>query len=128
MTCLLWYGNSPQIISTGLRRWCFCQVKVTDNPSESNPDFPFGEKHPLEAGSSSPSEALSTEVKEESAEVPNEKNEVEPRSNGAEETTEVEPTDNHVEEKTGNTNQTEVKVDQDEDKVMTFCGRIRTLP
>ncbi|XP_038592387.1 DPY30 domain containing 2 isoform X2 [Micropterus salmoides] len=94
------------------------EVKVTDNPSESNPDFPFGEKHPLEAGSSSPSEALSTEVKEESAEVPNEKNEVEPRSNGAEETTEVEPTDNHVEEKTGNTNQTEVKVDQDEDKVV----------
>ncbi|XP_034717154.1 DPY30 domain containing 2 isoform X5 [Etheostoma cragini] len=62
-----------------------------------------------------PLEALNTEVKEEPTEVPVKKEEVEQRSNQAEEKTEVDPSDNHIEEKTASTNQTEEKeVDQDE--------------
>ncbi|XP_044034566.1 DPY30 domain containing 2 isoform X1 [Siniperca chuatsi] len=93
------------------------EVTVTDNPRESSPDSP--ERKPLEASRPFLSEALSTEVNEESTEMPVEKPEVEPRSDEAEEKTEVEPTDSNVEEKMANTNQTEVKeVDQFEDKVV----------
>ncbi|XP_044034573.1 DPY30 domain containing 2 isoform X2 [Siniperca chuatsi] len=93
------------------------KVTVTDNPRESSPDSP--ERKPLEASRPFLSEALSTEVNEESTEMPVEKPEVEPRSDEAEEKTEVEPTDSNVEEKMANTNQTEVKeVDQFEDKVV----------
>ncbi|XP_032357653.1 DPY30 domain containing 2 isoform X2 [Etheostoma spectabile] len=61
-----------------------------------------------------PLEVLNTEVKEEPTEGLVEEDEVEQRSNQAEEKTEVDPSDNHVEEKTASTNQTEEKeVDQD---------------
>lgn len=76
----------------------------------------------MEASSSSLSEALSSEVKEESAEMPVEKTEVEPRSDEAEEKTEVEPSDNHVEEKTASTNEIEVKEVDQEEKVMRHCS------
>ncbi|XP_078134792.1 DPY30 domain containing 2 isoform X2 [Sander vitreus] len=83
------------------------EPEVTDNVS--GPESP--EKKPVEA--------LNTEVKEESTDVPVEKDEVEQRSDQAEEKTEVDPSDNHVEEKTANLNQTEEKeVDQDEEKVV----------
>ncbi|XP_073345286.1 DPY30 domain containing 2 [Pagrus major] len=80
------------------------EVKVTDTVTD--PESP--ERNPLEASS------LSTEVKEESAEMPAEKTEVEPRSDEAEEKTEVEQSVDHVEERS--TNQVK-EVDQDEDKV-----------
>ncbi|XP_032357656.1 DPY30 domain containing 2 isoform X4 [Etheostoma spectabile] len=77
-------------------------IKVTDNIS--GPESL--EKTPLEV--------LNTEVKEEPTEGLVEEDEVEQRSNQAEEKTEVDPSDNHVEEKTASTNQTEEKeVDQD---------------
>lgn len=80
------------------------QVKVTDTVTD--PESP--ERNPLEASS------LSTEVKEESAEMPAENNEVEQRNDEAEEKTEVEQSDDHGEERS--TNQVK-EVDQDEDKV-----------
>ncbi|XP_051273431.1 DPY30 domain containing 2 isoform X2 [Dicentrarchus labrax] len=86
----------------------------TDNVTSPEPP----ERRPVEASSSSLSEALSTEVKEESAEMPVEKTEVEPRSDEAEEKTEVEPSDNHVEEKTASTNEIEVKEVDQEEKVV----------
>lgn len=90
-------------------------MKVTGNVT--NPESP--ERKPLEASSSSLSEALGTEVKQESTEMPVERNEGEPRSDQVDEKTEVEPSGNHVEEETASTNQREVKeVDRDEDKVM----------
>lgn len=86
-------------------------MKVTDTVTGS--ESPEGK--PLEAGSSS----LNTEVKEESAEMPVEQTEMEPKGDQAEEKTEVEPSDSQVDEKTTSTNQIEVnKVDQEEDKVM----------
>ncbi|XP_023263515.1 protein starmaker-like isoform X2 [Seriola lalandi dorsalis] len=91
------------------------EVKVTDNVT--SPGSP-GRK-PVEEASSPPSETLSTEVKEESAEVPVKKKEVEPQSDQAEEKTE-ELRDNQVEEKTkeeASISQAEEK-DQDEDKVV----------
>uniref|UniRef100_A0A3B4UDD4 DPY30 domain-containing protein 1 n=1 Tax=Seriola dumerili TaxID=41447 RepID=A0A3B4UDD4_SERDU len=91
------------------------KVKVTDNVT--SPGSP-GRK-PVEEASSPPSGTLSTEVKEESAEVPVKKKEVEPQSDQAEEKTE-EPRDNQVEEKTkeeASISQAEEK-DQDEDKVV----------
>lgn len=99
------------MISNGLRRWCLCQVKVTDSSQESP------ERKPLEVSRSSLSEALSND---ESTEMPVEKNKVEPGSDEEEEKTEMEPSDNHEEEKTASTNQIEVKEgDQDDDKVMS---------
>ncbi|XP_035524080.1 DPY30 domain containing 2 isoform X4 [Morone saxatilis] len=86
----------------------------TDNATSPEPP----ERKPVEASSSPLSEALSTEVKEESAEMPVEKTEVEPRSDEAGEKTEVEPSDNHVEEKTASTNEVEVKEVNQEDKVV----------
>ncbi len=71
-----------------------------------------------EASSSSVSEALSAEVKEESKEMPDVKSKEESRSDEAEEKTEVDPSDSDVEEKTAGTNQADVKDDGDEDKVM----------
>lgn len=80
------------------------QVKVTDTVTDPEPP----ERIPLMASS------LSTEVKEESAEMPAENNEVEQRNDEAEEKTEVEQSDDHGEERS--TNQVK-EVDQDEDKV-----------
>lgn len=80
------------------------QVKVTDTVTD--PESP--ESIPLEAS------RLSTEVKEESAEMPAENNEEEQRSDETEEKTEVEQSDDHGEQRS--TNQVK-EVDQDEDKV-----------
>ncbi len=103
------------MVSNDLRRWCVCQVKVTDNVT--SPESP--ERKPLEASSSSHSEALGSEVKDESTEMPVERNEGEPRSDQTDEKTEVKPSDNHGEEETASANQREVKeADQDGDKVM----------
>nr|XP_046232229.1 DPY30 domain containing 2 isoform X2 [Scatophagus argus] len=96
------------------------EVKVTD--AATRPESPEGK--PVEVISSSLSEALSTEVKEESTEMPVENAQVEPRINEAEGKPEVEPSDNHVEEKTASTNEIEVKeVDQDKDKVVDPADR-----
>lgn len=68
----------------------------------------------MEVTGSSLSEARS---KEESIEMPVEKNKLEPRSNQAEETTEADPSDSHQE--TEGSNELEVREgDQEEDKVM----------
>lgn len=87
---------------------CLCQVKATD----SHPDS-AGRK-PVEAGSSSLSEALS---KEGSTEVPVEKTEEERRCDEAEGNSKAEPNVTWEEEKT--TNQTEDKEDErDGDEVV----------
>ncbi|XP_034717152.1 DPY30 domain containing 2 isoform X3 [Etheostoma cragini] len=97
------------------------QQGTDKNPSEAqqNDTEPEGKVTDDISGPESlektPLEALNTEVKEEPTEVPVKKEEVEQRSNQAEEKTEVDPSDNHIEEKTASTNQTEEKeVDQDE--------------
>ncbi|XP_031698064.1 DPY30 domain containing 2 [Anarrhichthys ocellatus] len=85
------------------------EPQVTDNAP--SPELP--ERKPAEAGISSLPEALSTEVKQESAEMPDEKDKVE------EEKTEVEASDSRVEEKTATPNQIEEKdVDEDTEKVV----------
>ncbi|KAM7381329.1 hypothetical protein PAMA_012267 [Pampus argenteus] len=88
------------------------EVTITDNVT--GPESP-GRKP-------SPSEALSTDVKEESTEIPAEIINVEPESEQVEEKTEVEPSDNHVEDNTeeqASSNQLEEnEVDHDKDKVV----------
>lgn len=86
---------------------CTCWAKVTDN--ETSPQSP--ERKPLEASSSS-----LLEVKEESTDITVEKSEVEPRRDQEEEKQEVGPSVNQVEEETINTDQMEVK--EDEEKVI----------
>lgn len=109
------------MISHGLRRWCVCQVEVTD--TVTSPES--AERKPLEASSTSLPEALSAEAKEESTDMPVEKNEVEPRDDEAVEKTEVDPSDDHVEEKTASTHQIDAKeVDQNEDEVMRHFNNV----
>lgn len=96
----VWCENSAKTISRDLRGCYICQLKVT----EAGPESPTL----LEVTGSSLSETLN---KEESAEMPVEKNE-------AEDTTEADQSDNHQEE-TKISNELEVREgDQDEDKVM----------
>ncbi|KAL3051766.1 hypothetical protein OYC64_001907 [Pagothenia borchgrevinki] len=80
------------------------ESEVTDN--ETSPQSP--ERKPLEASSSSLSE-----VKEESTDITVEKSEVEPRSDQEEEKQEEGPSVNQVEEETINTDQMEVKGDEE---------------
>ncbi|XP_040885102.1 DPY30 domain containing 2 isoform X1 [Toxotes jaculatrix] len=97
------------------------RVKVTEVTSPVSP-----EGKPVEEVSSSPSETLSTEVKDDSTEAPVEKSEAEPRSDQAEEKSEEEPSDKHVEEKTEeetSINQPEEK-DQDENEVVNQADTI----
>ncbi|XP_030611429.1 DPY30 domain containing 2 isoform X2 [Archocentrus centrarchus] len=90
------------------------------NITATHPESP--EEKPAEASSSSSSGAQNTEVKEESEDRPDEKNEVEMKVEEVDEKTEEAPGTNHVAEKAEEedkdeiTNQKEEEGDQDEDK------------
>lgn len=92
-------------------------MKVTDNA----PSPESHERQPSEVGIPPLPEALSTEVKQESAEMPVEQSKVE------EEKTEVEPSG---EERSATPNQIEEeKVDEDKEKVMRhFLWKITSVP
>ena len=99
MIILVWCQKPPND-----SKLCICWVKVTDN--ETSPQSP--ERKPLEASSSSLSE-----VEEESTDITVEKSEVEPRSDQEEEKQEEGPSVSQVEEETINTDQMEVKGDEE---------------